>query len=102
MISYTPQERRYIFEEAAGILRFLQRKKEALKRLEQADLNLSRVQDIHLEVEKQIQTLESQAKKARVFKEQKAELEQLEKASYVLRWQGLEKQRRFARKSTKR
>lgn len=91
VISYTPQERRYIFEEAAGILRFLQRKKEALKKLEQADLNLSRVQDIHLEVEKQIQNLENQAKKARVFKEQKAELELLEKASYVLRWQGVEK-----------
>lgn len=91
VISYTPIERRYIFEEAAGILRFLQRKKEALKRLEQADLNLSRVQDIHLEVEKQIKTLESQAQKARVFKEKKAELEQLEKASCVLRWQGLEK-----------
>jgi chromosome segregation protein len=91
VISYSPQERRYIFEEAAGILRFLQRKKEALKKLEQADLNLSRVQDIHLEVEKQIQTLENQAKKARVFKEQKTELELLEKASYVLRWQGIEK-----------
>lgn len=91
VISYTPLERRYIFEEAAGILRFLQRKKEALKRLEQADLNLSRVNDIHLEVEKQIKTLESQAQKAKIFKEQKSQLEQLEKASYVLRWQVLEK-----------
>lgn len=91
IISYTPHERRYIFEEAAGILRFLQRKKEALKRLEQADLNLSRVKDIHLEVEKQIQTLEGQAKKARLYKEKKEELELLEKGSYLLRWQGLEK-----------
>lgn len=91
VISYTPQERRYIFEEAAGILRFLQRKKEALKRLEQADLNLARVNDIHLEVEKQIQTLESQARKAKVFKEQKSQLELLEKSSYLLRWKGLEK-----------
>lgn len=91
VISYSPQERRYIFEEAAGILRFLQRKKETLKRLEQADLNLSRVNDIHHEIDKQIQTLESQAKKAKIFKEQKGHLEQLEKASYVLRWQGFEK-----------
>lgn len=91
VISYSPAERRYIFEEAAGILRFLQRKKEAVKRLEQADLNLSRVHDIHLEVEKQIQTLESQARKAKVYKEQQAELEQLEKAGFVLKWQGLEK-----------
>ena len=81
VISYSPQERRYIFEEAAGILRFLQRKKEALKKLEQADHNLARVQDIYLEVEKQISTLENQAKKARIFKEQKQELDLLEKAS---------------------
>lgn len=91
VISYTPLERRYIFEEAAGILRFLQRKKEALKRLELADLNLSRICDIHLEVEKQIQILEKQAQKAKIFKEQKNQLEQLEKVSYVLRWQGLDK-----------
>lgn len=91
VINYSPQERRYIFEEASGILRFLQRKKEALKRLEQAELNLSRIRDIYLEVEKQIQNLESQAKKALIYKEQKADLENLEKASYVLRWQGIEK-----------
>lgn len=91
VISYTPLERRYIFEEAAGILRFLQRKKETLKRLEQADLNLSRVHDIHLEVEKQIQGLETQAKKARIYKEQKKELDSLEKGCCVLRWQGFEK-----------
>ena len=93
VMTFTPLERRYIFEEAAGILRFLQRKKEALKRLEQADLNLSRVNDIHLEVEKQIRSLESQAQKAKIFKEQKIHLEQLEKAGYVQRWQGLEKKR---------
>lgn len=91
VISYTPLERRYIFEEAAGILRFLQRKKEALKRLEQADLNLSRVQDIHSEVEKHIQTLETQAKKARIFKEKKIELEQAEITCFALRWQSIEK-----------
>ena len=91
VISYSPQERRYIFEEAAGILRFLQRKKEALRKLEQADLNLSRIQDIYFEVEKQIQTLEIQAKKALIFKEQKRELESLEKESFALRWQELEK-----------
>jgi chromosome segregation protein len=93
VISYSPYERRYIFEEAAGIVRFLQRKKEALKRLEQADLNLSRVQDIHREVEKHIQTLETQAKHALVFKENQLQLAHLEKVSYALRWQALEKKR---------
>ena len=102
VISYSPIERRYIFEEAAGILRFLQRKKEAEKRLEQADLNLSRVNDIHLEVEKQIQTLEGQAHKAKIYKEQQGQLEQLEKASYVLKWQGLEKKQDELRRGQER
>lgn len=90
VISYTPAERRHIFEEAAGINRFLQRKREALKRLEQADQNLSRVKDIHQEVEKQIHLLQIQAKKAIQYKENKLLFEKLEKASYVLRWQTLE------------
>ena len=50
VINLSPLERRYIFEEAAGILRFLQRKREALRKLEQSDLNISRVKDIHQEV----------------------------------------------------
>ena len=54
MINNSPLERRYIFEDAAGILRFLVRKKEALRKLEQVELNLSRVKDIHMEVERQI------------------------------------------------
>jgi chromosome segregation protein len=91
VISYSPIERRHIFEEAAGILRFLQRKREALKRLEQADLNLSRVKDIHREVEQQIETLKTQAEKAKHFKANKELLERLEKDSYVLRWSFLEK-----------
>lgn len=91
VISYTPLERRHIFEEAAGILRFLQRKREALKRLEQADQNLSRVKDIYQEVENQITVLKEQAEKAKRFKENKELLETLEKASYVLRWDQLEK-----------
>lgn len=91
VINDTPYERRHIFDEAAGILRFLQRKKDSLKRLEQADQNFSRVNDIYLEVEKQIQTLDLQAQKARIFKEQKILLEQLEKSTFILKWQGLDK-----------
>lgn len=91
VINYSPLERRYIFEEAAGILRFLQRKREALKRLEQADQNLDRVKDIHKEVEQHILVLKKQAEKAKIFKENQAQLEELEKGSYALRWGQLEK-----------
>lgn len=83
VINFSPLERRYIFEEAAGILRFLQRKREALRKLEQTDLNVSRVKDIHQEVEKQIIVLEQQAAKARLYKEHKSTLELLEKTLFV-------------------
>lgn len=93
VIQYTPLERRYIFEEAAGILRFLQRKREALRKLEQTELNVSRIHDIHLEVEKQILVLEEQAAKARLYKAHKANLELLEKTLFILKWDQLQQQR---------
>ena len=86
VINLSPLERRYIFEEAAGILRFLQRKREALRKLEQSDLNISRVKDIHQEVEKQIIVLQEQSEKARKHKEDKEKLETLEKTLLLLKW----------------
>lgn len=87
VIHYSPLERRYIFEEAAGIGKFLQRKREALRKLEQVDQNLSRAKDIHHEVEKQLITLEAQAAQAFLYKKQKAEFEKLEKALFVIKWE---------------
>ena len=69
LIQYSPEERRTIFEEAAGITRFLQRKREAFRKLDDVNLNLSRVDDIKGEIDKQIVLLESQAEAASVFKE---------------------------------
>lgn len=90
IINLSPLERRYIFEEAAGILRFLQRKKEALRKLEHTDLNVSRVKDIHKEVERQIIVLEEQSEKARQYKENKDALEKLEKCLLIFKWEGLQ------------
>lgn len=90
VINLSPLERRYIFEEAAGILRFLQRKKEALRKLEQTDLNVSRVKDIHKEVERQIIVLEEQSEKARQYKENKNALDKLEKCVIIFKWEGLQ------------
>ena len=92
IINLNPLERRYIFEEAAGILRFLKRKKEALKRLEKTEYNLSRVLDIYKEVERQIQVLERQAKKALSYKDDKVKLEIFEVALFQLRWGALAEQ----------
>lgn len=90
VINLPPLERRYIFEEAAGILRFLQRKKEALKRLEQTELNVARVKDIHLEVERQIIILEEQAEKAREYKTNKENLDKIEKGLLAVKWESFE------------
>lgn len=83
VIQYSPLERRYVFEESAGILRFLQRKREALRKLEQVDLNISRVRDIHREVEQQIAILEQQAAQALIYREQRQRLDLLEKVLFL-------------------
>jgi chromosome segregation protein len=93
VINYTALERRYIFEEAAGILRFLQRKREALRKLDESEHNTARVKDIHKEEEKQIAVLQEQAEKARIYKDNKATLETLEKSVYIYKWDGLSRKK---------
>ncbi len=68
IISNKPEERRVIFEEAAGITRFKNRKKEALSELKRTEDNLIRVNDILHEVERQKNNLEKQAEKAQQYK----------------------------------
>ncbi len=89
VINLGPNERRRIFEEAAGILRFLERKREALRKLKQTDENMNRVLDIHKEVEQQIEVLEKQAEQARAYKSNQGELAKLEKAVAVGKWDEL-------------
>lgn len=87
IIQSTPLERRGVFEEAAGILRFLQRRQEALRQLEQMSTNLERVEEGHREVQKQIVILEAQAEKALAFKQLKMALQQLEKGIFLAKVQ---------------
>lgn len=88
MIQYSPLERRYIFEEAAGITRFLQSKRETLRKMEEVSLNLSRVNDILREVESQVAVLQGQAESARLFRADQSRLERLEKALLYCRYRG--------------
>ena len=67
VINQSPLERRSIFEEASGVLRFKQRRKETLKRMEAISHNLMRASDIHQMVLKHKDTLEKQAEVAKVF-----------------------------------
>lgn len=92
IINLGPNERRGIFEKAAGILRFLQRREEALRKLQHVGTNVTRVEDIHEEVEKQLALLEKQAEEARLFKENRDEFHTLEKAVAVAKWTKLEEQ----------
>ncbi len=77
MLDANPQERRLIFEEAAGISKFKARKKESERKLERVDQNLLRVNDIVEEVEKRLRSVKIQASKARTFKEHSTKLAEL-------------------------
>jgi len=69
--------RRLIFEEAAGISRFKQKRTEALKRLERVETNLVRLSDLVDEVETQVSTVRTQAQRATRYRAVSTELEQL-------------------------
>ena len=69
LLEANPEERRLIFEEAAGISKFKQRKKEAQRKLEKVDQNLLRVNDIVEEVEKRLRSVKVQAGRARTYQE---------------------------------
>jgi chromosome segregation protein len=68
ILSSRPEDRRAIFEEAAGITKYKAQKKEALRKLEYTDANLIRLSDIMKEVKRQIGSLQRQAGKARRYK----------------------------------
>jgi len=78
IISDSPLERRTIFEEAAGVLKYKRRKEEALKKLYKTNENLTRVKDIIKELEEQIEPLKIQSEKANKYLKIKENLEQIE------------------------
>jgi chromosome segregation protein len=78
ILSSRPEDRRAIFEEAAGITKFKSQKKEALRKLEATEANLVRVTDILREVKRQIGSLQRQAAKARRYQGMITDLRTLE------------------------
>ncbi|MFY9983699.1 MAG: chromosome segregation protein SMC [Chthoniobacterales bacterium] len=68
ILSSRPEDRRAIFEEAAGVTKYKAQKKEALRKLEYTDANLLRLTDIMKEVKRQIGSLQRQAGKARRYR----------------------------------
>jgi chromosome segregation protein len=73
-----PEERRFFIEEAAGITRYKQRKTEALRKIEATDQNLLRVKDIITEVERQMNSVKRQAKKAEKYKKYQEDIRELD------------------------
>lgn len=78
IISSKPTDRRVIFEEAAGVLKYKKRKDEALRKLDRTHDNMNRVNDIITELEAQVNPLKEQRDKALIYNKTKKELEEVE------------------------
>jgi len=89
ILSTRPADRRQLIEEAAGITKYKSRRRAAELKLEAAQQNLTRIDDIVFEVEKQRGTLKRQAAKARRYKRLRDELRQWEKVLFVRRYREL-------------
>ena len=83
ILSTKAEERRAIFEEAAGIMKYRVRKKETSRKLDTTRENLNRLKDIFYEVERQLKTLEKQVEKAKKYKELYGLLREAETALYA-------------------
>ena len=86
ILSARPTDRRQLIEEAAGVTKYKSRRRAAELKLEAAQQNLTRVDDIVFEVEKQRGTLKRQAAKARRYKRLREELRRWEKVQFAQRY----------------
>src|SRR5687768_4997479 len=89
ILSTRPADRRQLIEEAAGITRYKSRRRAAELKLEAAQQNLTRIDDIVFEVEKQRGTLKRQAAKARRYKRLRDELRRWEKVLFARKYREL-------------
>ena len=84
ILSGKPEERRELFDEAAGIVKFKKRKATAQKKLENEQENLVRVNDILAELERQVGPLERQSEKAKIYLRKKEELKEYDVNMFLL------------------
>ena len=99
ILSGKPEERRELFDEAAGIVKFKRRKAAAQTKLENEKQNLVRVNDILSELEKQVGPLEKQSEVAKVYLRKK---ENVKKANSDKANSGLKKKSKFSNKYSQR
>jgi chromosome segregation protein len=90
ILAAKPTERRQLIEEAAGVTKYKSRRRQAELKLEAAQQNLTRVDDIIFELEKQRGSLKRQASKARRYRTLREELRQWEKLLFGQKYQALQ------------
>jgi chromosome segregation protein len=78
ILSSKPQERRFLFEEVAGVMKYKARRQEALSKLESTQQNQLRVNDIITEVKRQLNSLDRQARKAERYQKLRGEMKDLD------------------------
>ncbi len=78
ILNSKPQDRRFLIEEVAGVMKYKVRRTEALSKIEAAKSNLQRLQDIIAEVKRQINTIDRHAKKAERYKKLLEEIKDIE------------------------
>ncbi len=89
VLQSTPQQRRLIFEEAAGVSRFKQKRIESARRLERVEQNLLRLSDIVDELGSRLRSVRSQAGKAQKYKEHSDRLRELRTQVGLVDWREL-------------
>ncbi|MBV8435296.1 MAG: chromosome segregation protein SMC [Candidatus Eremiobacteraeota bacterium] len=83
ILTSKPTERRALFEETAGINKFLARKHESLRRLEQTEQNAIRISDLIAELERRIPELDTQVRRAKRYRKVSARVRDLEILAYL-------------------
>lgn len=86
LLSPRPEEKREIFEQAAGIGLYRQKKKESLRKFEQTEANLVRVSDIVNELQQQMKVLNREASKAKQYQKKLERLKEIEVKCYAFQY----------------
>ncbi|HEV2261345.1 MAG TPA: chromosome segregation protein SMC, partial [Candidatus Rubrimentiphilum sp.] len=83
ILTSKPTDRRALFEETAGIAKFLARKNESLRRLEQTEQNAIRINDLIVELERRIPELDTQVRRAKRYRKLNSRVRDLEILAYI-------------------